>query len=453
MRLVAAALLLAASTALCGAASSRTVRVYEDPRVPSRRTIALHVVVYPAKHATGDALFLLTGSAGETSIPQRFPAQLLLALRATHDLVFIDPRGTGESNALKCDLFPTTQSHFESLYQLEAVRACRADLEDRADLNLYQTWFAADDLDRVRNELGYHKIALYGDRYGAEVALQYMRRYGKNVNAAILSRVYAGGTQLLLQRPVSAEWTMSLLFRNCAADAACASHFPDLKAHFAEVLQRFDGGFADVSVRNPENGNVVPVRMRRVVFVETLRRLLSSRDTFAMVPVVIEEAYRGNYEPIAAAKVHFDGLQQEGIAAGLELSEYCSERVPFVTLAQMQHAARGTFYGDDAFRELQAACAIWNVHPADSRFLQPVRTPVPILTIAATGESALLRFMPHGHQLLVDDPLETAQSTCADVIVLDFLARPQAKRNRTLRCTSTTRATPFALSLPPSLSG
>jgi hypothetical protein len=193
--------------------------------------------------------------------------------------------------------------------------------------------------------------------------------------------------------------------------------------------------------------------MQRSVFVETLRRLLIKPDTFAMVPIVIEETYRGNYEPIAVATVHSDGLQQDGVAAGLQLSEYCSDRVPFVTLSAMQDAARGSFYGVDAFRELQAACAVWNVKPADSKYLQPVRTHVPVLTISEVADSALVRYMPHGHQLLLDGSLEKVQSPCADVVVLDFLAKPAAKRERILRCASTAPPVPFALTLPASLSG
>lgn len=455
MKAGAALLFLLMATAFCAATTaSRTVQVYEDPRIPSERTIALHLKVYRATHASGNAVFFVGGVAGETAtVPERFPAPILLALRATHDLVFIDPRGTGGSNALKCDLFPTPESHFEALYQLDAVRACREDLTQRADLNLYQTWLAADDLDRVRTQLHYSKIALYGDAYGAQVALEYIRRYPKNVMAAILTRVDPAGPQMLLQRPRDAQWALAQLFRACESDAACAKQFPDLRTHFASVLQRFDGGSADVSVRSPQTRAVTTVQMQRIVFVETLRRLIASHDTYALVPVVIEESYRGNYEPIAVAKVRSDGVQQDGVAAGLELSQYCSERVPFVSLTAMQRAARGTFYGTDAFRELQAACAVWNVRPVESRYLQPVRTGVPILMISAVSDSALVRFMPNGHQLLLDGALEKVESPCADVVVLDFLSRPAAKRDRIVRCASTAPPMPFAVTLPPSLAG
>jgi hypothetical protein len=85
--------------------------------------------------------------------------------------------------------------------------------------------------------------------------------------------------------------------------------------------------------------------------------------------------------------------------------------------------------------------------------LRPVRTTVPILTISAVSDGAFVRFMPHGHQLLLDGALERVQSPCADVVVLDFLARPTAKRDRILRCASTAPALPFAVTLPPSLAG
>lgn len=454
MKAGVAALFLLLATAFCASTSYRTVQVYEDPRAPSERTIALHIAVYPATHPSGKAVFFVGGVPGETSTgPQRFPSQILLALRATNDLVFIDPRGTGRSNPLRCDLFTTSESHFESLFQLEALKECREDLLQRADLNLYQTWFAADDLDRVRTELRYNTIALYGDSYGAQVVLEYVRRYGYHVSAAILSRVDPPGARMLLQRPRDAQWMLDQVFRKCETDASCVERFPKVRMHFASVLQRFDGGSAGVSVRSPQSGEMTAVRMPRVVFVETMRRLLITPDTFAMVPVIIEEAYRGNYEPIAVAKLQFDGLQEDGVATGLALSEYCSERVPFVTLNAMQDAARGSFYGVDAFRELQSACGVWNVRPTDAHNFDPVRTRVPVLTISGVSDNMLVRYMPHGHQLLLDGRLENVQSPCADVVILDFLANPAVKRDRILRCTSSEPAVPFAVTLPPSLAG
>lgn len=435
------------------AAAPHTVLVYEDPTIPTKRTIGVHIAVYRAAHPSGDPVFLLTGGPGQTAVPQRFSAPLLLTLRQSRDLVFVDPRGTGESNPLRCELFQTPESHFEVVYATDAVAACREELGAHADVNLYQTWLAADDLDRVRTELGYRKIALYGDSYGARVALEYIRRYGNRVSAAVLSRADAPGTQLLLQRPQGAQWALNAVFRSCESDPVCFNRFPQLQIHFTRLLDRFSAGYADVTVHSPQSSNVMTVRMGRAAFVETVRQLLLFADTSALLPVVIEEAYTGNYEPIAIAKVRFDGLLQDGTAAGVMLSEYCSERVPFVTDTAMNDAARGSFYGTDTFRELQGACAVWNVRPVQNRYLQPVRTRVPVLAISAVPNETLLKFMPRGHQLLLNLPLATAQSPCADAVVYDFFVAPGAKRHRMLRCSAKANVIPFAVTLPASLSG
>jgi hypothetical protein len=69
--------------------------------------------------------------------------------------VLIDQRGTGGSNGLSCDLYgETQQSHLGDLFPLGAIKACKAEWERRADLRLYTTPIAMDDLDDVRAALG-----------------------------------------------------------------------------------------------------------------------------------------------------------------------------------------------------------------------------------------------------------------------------------------------------------
>lgn len=446
---------LACAIALIAAAppSSQTVLVYEDPRVPSTRTIALHVAVYPSEQISTDAVFFLTGGPGEAStVPQRFPASLLFALQRTHDLVFVDPRGTGQSDALKCELFPSAESHFAGYYQRKAVSRCHEELAERANLNLYTTWFAADDLDRVRTELGYRRIFLYAASYGGQIALEYLRRYGNHASGAVLSDVNGIGTAELLNRPREAQAAMDEMLFACERDNMCATRFPQLRNHLSALLARFDKGYADVVVRNPESGQPFPARLSRAALVETLRRLIISPETFALGPVVVEEAYQRNYDPIAIAKVRFDGITEDGVAAGVQLSEYCAERVPFVTDAAVYRLSRDTFYGMDTFRELQDACNVWKVRPVSGAVV-PVRTSVPVLYIVPAADEALMRSMPHAHELLLTGNLLTVQSPCADAVVLDFFDAPAAARPRTIHCASFTETQPFALTLPASLAG
>ena len=100
-------------------------------------------------------------------------------LRRERDVVLVDQRGTGGSNPLACSLFgdqPDMRAWFAE-YPFEKLRACREQLEKVANLKLYTTSIAMDDLDEVRAAFGYDKINLYGGSYGSTAALVYLRQH------------------------------------------------------------------------------------------------------------------------------------------------------------------------------------------------------------------------------------------------------------------------------------
>jgi pimeloyl-ACP methyl ester carboxylesterase len=82
--------------------------VYEDRAAKKGRRIDLNVVVVPALSATParDPVFWLHGGPGAAAT-QTLPAAkggFLAKLRENRDLIFVDQRGTGDSNPLNCDL-------------------------------------------------------------------------------------------------------------------------------------------------------------------------------------------------------------------------------------------------------------------------------------------------------------------------------------------------------------
>jgi pimeloyl-ACP methyl ester carboxylesterase len=156
-----------------GEARCGTFEVYEDRSAHRGRAIKLHVVVLKALNASPqpDAVFWLHGGPGAAATEMVDSAQsgLLGAARRDHDLVFVDQRGTGASNPLKCDLADDArdlQAFFGEMFPRDKVRECRERLEKIADLRLYTTPIAMDDLDDVRAALGYKKIDLLGASYG-----------------------------------------------------------------------------------------------------------------------------------------------------------------------------------------------------------------------------------------------------------------------------------------------
>ena len=56
-------------------------------------------------------------------------------------------------------------------------------------MRLYTTSIAMDDLDDVRQFLGYSRINLYGGSYGTRAAITFARRHGPVVRSVVLDGV------------------------------------------------------------------------------------------------------------------------------------------------------------------------------------------------------------------------------------------------------------------------
>ena len=81
--------------------------VYENRAAKSGRVIALNIVVLPAQSSepTAEPVFYLAGGPGQGAarIASAGEDPIMRELRRERDLVFVDTRGTGESNGLQCD--------------------------------------------------------------------------------------------------------------------------------------------------------------------------------------------------------------------------------------------------------------------------------------------------------------------------------------------------------------
>src|SRR6185312_11982653 len=96
-------------------------------------------------------------------------------LRRTHDLVFVEQRGTS-GPALVCPPPAGRPGVAETLglFAPERVAACRAAFAGRADLaDLNSATFAAD-VETARRSLGYDRIALIGYFFGTRIVQDYL---------------------------------------------------------------------------------------------------------------------------------------------------------------------------------------------------------------------------------------------------------------------------------------
>src|SRR4030095_5713658 len=134
--------------------------------------------------AQSDPLVPLMGGPGEEAIGEAHSsAEQFAPLRRDHDILLVDQRGTGRSNALRCDLYSADDPavSLRDLFPPAAVKRCEQQLSARGDLTQYTYVHFAHDLEEVRRGLGYGKMNIVGGSYGTRAAQVLMRTYPQRV--------------------------------------------------------------------------------------------------------------------------------------------------------------------------------------------------------------------------------------------------------------------------------
>ncbi|UFS99547.1 alpha/beta fold hydrolase [Nocardia huaxiensis] len=134
-----------------------------------------------------------------------------------HDLLLIDPRGTGVSTSLNCGADEREYALATRERQREIITHCGEQLGERAAG--YTSAATADDFDAVRAHLEIPKLVLYGISYGTYLMPMYAQRHPDSVQSMVLSGAYPWDFDPL-NRP-NAEAVSSALQRVCDRSKAC----------------------------------------------------------------------------------------------------------------------------------------------------------------------------------------------------------------------------------------
>jgi pimeloyl-ACP methyl ester carboxylesterase len=365
------------------------LQVPEDRDRPDARKISLRIAVLPsdAPSAKPDPVFVLAGGPGQ-SITEVYPriAPAFDRLNRDRDIVLVDQRGTGGSGGLTCPKMGRTGTD-EDLLPSEARRAageCARTLSANADLTRYRTIDFVQDLDAVREALGYDRINLIGTSYGTRAALAYARAYPARARTLVLDGVAPFSMIIGNDFDQSAQRALDLLFRRCAAEPACLARYPDLAGDFQALLTRLDARPEKVRLRHPLSGEPIDLTVdgdsvRQVVFA-----FLYQPETAALLPALLREAKGGDLAPLAAQGILAVADIQAGMSRALQLSVICTEDVPFI--ADPPPGGSPTFLGNGARQAFRALCADWPHGPPDPDFHNAPRLEVPALLLSGEAD-------------------------------------------------------------------
>jgi pimeloyl-ACP methyl ester carboxylesterase len=202
-----------------------------------------------------------------------------------HDMLFVDQRGTGGSNAMTCappKTPPTTKAQVAAF-----VHTCVASAS--GDVTQYGTRTAMDDLDAVRAALGYRQLDVYGGSYGATAAQIYLKRHPSSVRTLVLDGSTAIDVPFYGRFAVNGERALADVAKRCAADPLCAKAFPHWRTQFRDLVRSWD----EHPARTAKNETTSGSGLAGVV-----QTMLLDANTAASIPLVVARAAKRDYSSL-----------------------------------------------------------------------------------------------------------------------------------------------------------
>jgi pimeloyl-ACP methyl ester carboxylesterase len=443
-----------------GEARCGTFTVPEDRSRPNANRISLRIIVLRATGANpapDPVVPIPGGPGGAVTAGAATWARVLAEAREQRAILLVDPRGTGASGELSCDLDDANDNlgaYVRDFLPPDRVRACRAELERRTDLSMYSTEIIARDLDDLRVALGIDRFNLYGVSGGTRQAQIYQRMYPRQVRSMILAGVVAHGFRMPLSYARDAQRAFDLLARDCSADARCRDAYPDVRGDLGIVLERLSAAPARVAI--PRAGRAADTAViTRDIFAEKLRSQMYTPVGASRLPLVLRHAATGDFMPFV--RLVLPNLQPpppETVAMGHFLAITCTEDVARINDVETRRETANTFLGAYRVSQQVEACKLWpRASLSRDHFSAPSVSRVPTLFISGDADpvtpprwaelaagylpnSAHLVF-PHGGHVPFATP-------CATRVVAAFL-RSTNPASLDITCATNFARPPFAL--------
>jgi pimeloyl-ACP methyl ester carboxylesterase len=266
------------------------------------------------------AVLAVAGGPGQAANPLAgFIAKAIAPALRGRDLIVYDQRGTGRSDPLNCRNSPALE---KANTAAKAAEQCALQLGPAR--GAFTTAESVQDIEAVRQALGYEKLVLYGTSYGTKVALQYAERYPQHVEALVLDSVvlpdgpepFSLSTFQALQ-PVLAE---------LCSENACAHITSDPLGDLARLATQLRKHSLSGSVYDG-SGHRHAATLGEADLLDILEAGDLNPALRALLPAAVQSALRRDPDPLLRLKLLSEGLipnvpvQPRGSSAEQEAGE------------------------------------------------------------------------------------------------------------------------------------
>jgi pimeloyl-ACP methyl ester carboxylesterase len=324
------------------------------------------------------------GGAATEDYPGLAPA--LAPLRERRDILLIDQRGTGGSNALAClddndpDQPPSALPRARGIASsLQLVQQCLTAVRTHAAPEHYTTSDAVKDLEAIRQALGAPQLDLLGVSYGTRVAQQYAARYPGSVRSIVLDSTVPNTLALGSEHARNLERVLQSLFARCSADDRCKQSFGDSYATLYRLRDRLRAQAQSLTLRDPFNYEPLHLNFSAEDLTAIVRINAYSPITAALLPLTLSQADHGNYAPLISQKKWISDDLGSEITGGMELSVVCAEDADLLALRPDDAA---TLLGNDQIANIRSACSVWPRGDRPADFHRPLASGLPVLILA-----------------------------------------------------------------------
>jgi pimeloyl-ACP methyl ester carboxylesterase len=385
--------------------------------------------------ASDDPMAVVGDTLGNT---MEYGSLVTVAQRTGRVAYLVDRRGTGQSEprldcpeivaAAPASLAVRTSDPAAMEPVLAAVSACRARLDAAGvDVAAFDLEQSALDVEDVRIAVGAPPWNVIGFGTSSRLALEVARRAPGGVRSVVLD------SPVLPQGPdpafnlAAARASVEEVATLCAAEPACHRRYPDVAATLDNAMASLDRKPAVLPGDEAKRAPVIV--LDGVRFGRVIRGLLAEQAGQSVATVLpwASAAIAGRLADNAGLAARIggdDGLcfgyhpECSRVVHGSLLTTMCRDIVPLVD--------RDAYLADSASvpgmaqafaaNPYAAACAAWNVPPADPSGAAPVATTIPVL--ALTGQFDAFT-----------GPLAAVHDGMAGLAEAEFLAVPNQAYN------------------------
>jgi pimeloyl-ACP methyl ester carboxylesterase len=436
--------------AYCG-----TLKVFENRDTRQGRTIELKIVVLPAlgNEPKPDPLFFLAGGPGQGAAAMARPLrEMFRRVQADRDIVLVDQRGTGKSYPLDCKAEDDTLAALNEPIEISMARLRKCLEGLKADVRQYTTTIAMDDLNDVRDYLGYDTINIYGGSYGTRAALSYLRQHEPTVRSVIIDGVAPPDMRLPLFMARDGQRALDRLLTDCEADEQCRAAHPQLANRLRTLVAALDASPIKARLTHPRTGVSEEVSVDGEFVVNVIFGALYSPLVSSLLPELIARAERRDFQGLLAL-----GLVNEGaidnMSLGMQLSVVCAEDYPRITNDQTERESKGTIFGTHLLKARLSACEFWPRGKVEPSFYEPVKSEVPVLVMSGeldpvtppTWGESVTPYFPHSKHVVVPATGHGAISTGCGMRIVQAFINAASVEGLDTSCLQTLKRPPFFL--------